>query len=95
MRKGLLVTQWPEIRLDGGGVSYADAVRREGGLGSNGRAAERIPETRSESSAPLSKVVTLRPCMKLLGLPLQAVTPNTRSCLNKQSKEMSGQVKKK
>ena len=55
-----------------------------------------IPETRSESSAPLSKVVTLRPCcMKLLGLPLQAGTPNTRSCLNKQSKEMSRQVKKK
>ena len=108
MRKGLLVTQWPEIRLDGGGVSYADAVRREGSSGSDGRVLREqgedsraqtqrsIPETRSKSSAPLSRVVTLHPYwMKLPGLPLQASTPNTRSCLNQQSKEMSRQVKKK
>ena len=48
MRKGLLVTQWPEIRLDGGGVSYADAVKREGGSGSNGKMAERTPREASQ-----------------------------------------------
>ena len=32
---------------------------------------------------------------ELPGLPLQAGTPNTWSCLNQQSKEMSRQVKKK
>ena len=84
MRKGLLVTQWPEIRLDGGGVSYADAVRRDGGSGSKGRVlGERgedsraqtqrsIPETRSKSSASLLRVVTLRPyCMNFPGCPFK------------------------
>ena len=95
----------PEIRLDEGGVSYADAFRREGVSGSDrrvlgeqgedGRAHAQRAEARSKSSAPLSRVVTLRPCMKLPRLPLQAGTPNTRSCLDKQSKEMSRQVKKK
>ena len=60
MRKGLLVTQWPEIRLDGGGVSYADAVRREGGLGSNGRAAERMPRDASQRQDPSPQLLYQR-----------------------------------